>query len=83
MPTTVDCPTCSRKLRIPDELLGKKVKCPQCGNAFVASASAPAPEEIGEEETPAPPPRRRRKSLKIVPRGGVGATATSSRTAAR
>jgi predicted Zn finger-like uncharacterized protein len=57
MPTTVDCPNCSRKLRIPDELLGKKVKCPQCGNAFVASASAPAPQEMEEEEAPAPPPR--------------------------
>jgi hypothetical protein len=57
MPTTVDCPTCSRKLRIPDELLGKKVKCPQCGNAFLARAPAAPAEEMGEEEAPAPPPK--------------------------
>jgi hypothetical protein len=57
MPTTVDCPTCSRKLRIPDELLGKKVKCPQCGNAFLAGAAAPPPQEPEEEEAAAPPPR--------------------------
>jgi predicted Zn finger-like uncharacterized protein len=60
MPTTVDCPNCSRKLRIPDELLGKKVKCPQCGNAFTASASAPPPEEMEEEPAPAPRAAARR-----------------------
>jgi predicted Zn finger-like uncharacterized protein len=55
MPTTVDCPSCSRKLRIPDELLGKKVKCPTCGNTFTASGGAAPPVE--EEEAPSPPPR--------------------------
>ncbi|HEV3117173.1 MAG TPA: zinc-ribbon domain-containing protein [Gemmataceae bacterium] len=33
-----DCPSCSRKLRVPDELLGKQVKCPTCGHTFQASA---------------------------------------------
>jgi predicted Zn finger-like uncharacterized protein len=56
MPTTVDCPSCNRKLRIPDELLGKKVKCPTCGNAFTASA-APSADPM-EEEAPPPSPRR-------------------------
>ncbi|MBL8796645.1 MAG: hypothetical protein JNM56_22275 [Planctomycetia bacterium] len=50
MPAIVDCPSCNRKLRIPDELLGRKVKCPTCNTTFdaVASPSGGAP--------PAPPP---------------------------
>lgn len=42
MATIVDCPTCTRKLRVPDELLGKKVKCPTCSGTFDAIV-APAP----------------------------------------
>ncbi|HXG12973.1 MAG TPA: zinc-ribbon domain-containing protein [Gemmataceae bacterium] len=36
MPTIVDCPSCERKLRVPDDMLGKKVKCPKCGTTFTA-----------------------------------------------
>jgi predicted Zn finger-like uncharacterized protein len=39
MSTIVDCPSCNRKLRVPDELLGKKVKCPTCSGTFDAVAS--------------------------------------------
>jgi hypothetical protein len=47
MPTIVTCPdeTCGRQLRVPDELLGKSVKCPKCGKIFTA-----------REDTGAPPP---------------------------
>src|SRR5438093_1596348 len=38
MSTIVDCPSCSRKLRVPEELLGKKVKCPTCSGTFDALA---------------------------------------------
>jgi predicted RNA-binding Zn-ribbon protein involved in translation (DUF1610 family) len=31
MPTVIDCPTCSRKLRVTEELFGTQVKCPACG----------------------------------------------------
>jgi len=48
MSTIVDCPSCSRKLRVPEELLGKKVKCPTCSGTFDAVA-APEP-----ARTPAP-----------------------------
>jgi predicted Zn finger-like uncharacterized protein len=37
-----DCASCSRKLRVPDDLLGKQVKCPTCGHTFQASAAAPS-----------------------------------------
>src|SRR5205823_6394324 len=49
MPSTINCPSCSRALRVPDELLGKNVKCPTYGTTFSASADAEPPAE-------APPP---------------------------
>lgn len=58
MPTLVNCPSCQRKLKVPDELLGKKVKCPGCSTTFTA-------EEF--EETPAveeEAPRRPRRPLR-------------------
>jgi predicted Zn finger-like uncharacterized protein len=55
MPEIVNCPQCDRKLRVPDELLGKKVKCPTCGNTFTAEvAEPPLP------PPPAPEPESRR-----------------------
>jgi predicted Zn finger-like uncharacterized protein len=69
MPEIVQCPECQRKLKVPENLLGKKVKCPTCGATFTAAgeaapepAPAPAParrprEEEAYEEEPAPPPR--------------------------
>lgn len=51
MAIVIDCPSCTRKLRVPDEMLGKKVKCPQCGTTFMAAAN-------GEPEPEEPAPRR-------------------------
>ena len=67
MPTIIDCPSCNRQLRLPDDLLGRQVKCPTCGNTFTAAtAGAPSPAPTGpglvEEEPPArarPSPRQR------------------------
>src|SRR5437867_900616 len=39
MATIVDCPSCERKLRVPEDLLGTRVKCPTCGGTFNATAS--------------------------------------------
>lgn len=52
MPTLINCPSCQRQLRVPDELLGQRVKCPTCGALFTgapAEAQPPPP-------TPAPAP---------------------------
>jgi hypothetical protein len=46
MPQLISCPDCGRTLRVPDDLLGKKVKCPGCGVKFVGEA---APEEEPDE----------------------------------
>lgn len=49
MPILTSCPSCGRQLRVPDELLGRQVKCPSC-NAVFSAAESP----VGG--TVAPPP---------------------------
>src|SRR5438309_1265812 len=53
MPQITSCPDCSKKLRVPDELIGKKVKCPGCATMFIAEADEPE-----EEEAPPPLPKK-------------------------
>jgi len=50
MATVTSCPRCSEKLRLPDELRGKPVRCPQCSTVFEAANGSPPP-------TPTPAPR--------------------------
>ncbi len=61
MPTNIKCPACSRALEIPDELMGKKVKCPACKMIFTATAGGAAPPPAsGVASAPrasSPPPR--------------------------
>src|SRR5216683_1403975 len=49
----IDCPSCCRKLQVPDELLGKAVKCPTCEHTFQSTA-------VQEPPTPpsASPPKK-------------------------
>jgi uncharacterized Tic20 family protein len=49
MPIAVTCPSCKSKLKAPDNLVGKKVKCPGCQTAVLI----PFPDD---EEAPAPRP---------------------------
>jgi hypothetical protein len=54
------CPSCEHRLKVKDELAGRKVKCPGCGNGV----SVPADEE--DEEAPAakdPPSRKAREGF--------------------
>jgi predicted Zn finger-like uncharacterized protein len=39
----VRCPQCATQLRVGEELIGKKVRCPSCSHIFVAPAEQPAP----------------------------------------
>jgi hypothetical protein len=50
VPVVIRCPSCDRALRLPDDLVGSKVRCPDCQTAFTAEAPDEAPE-------PAPAPR--------------------------
>ncbi len=47
MPVIVDCRSCGHKLRITDDLLGRKVKCPACGEIFDAEDAPPEPPDNG------------------------------------
>jgi hypothetical protein len=51
MQNTVPCPSCGRELRVPDDLIGKPVKCPACMQTFTANLSAPAPAEKAKPES--------------------------------
>lgn len=37
MQEIINCPSCRRKLQVPDSLLGQDVQCPTCGATFVAA----------------------------------------------
>jgi predicted Zn finger-like uncharacterized protein len=41
MSAAVECPACKRKLKVPESLLGKSVRCPSCDHTF----NAPPPDE--------------------------------------
>lgn len=60
MPLLLKCPSCERALRVPDELLGKKVKCPSCGTTFEAEPPPSEPPSAAPEqpETLSLPPIR-------------------------
>lgn len=64
MPLSLACP-CGQKLKVRDELAGKKVKCPKCAKLLVAPLPDPKEEEpleldeaIEEEEKPSAPPKK-------------------------
>src|SRR5262245_54434063 len=63
MPVYVQCPQCERKLGVPDNLLGKRVKCPSCQTVFTAEepggAAAPPPPPPPPDEERVPASRRR------------------------
>src|SRR2546429_590559 len=59
MPITISCPSCRRQLRVPDDLLGKTVRCPGCQSTFTAEdPDAVADVDVIEEEKPQRRPTR-------------------------
>jgi hypothetical protein len=57
MPITTTCPKCSRKLNVPEALLGKRGKCPKCGENFT----------IADEEEPSSTSRSRVRPRQAPP----------------
>jgi hypothetical protein len=56
MPLLVTC-SCGRKLRVRDDLIGRKVKCPSCGGVVQVEAGATEAEEAPAPVKPPPVPR--------------------------
>jgi hypothetical protein len=51
MQEIISCPSCKKKLQVPEGLLGQDVQCPTCGATFTARVNGQAP-------APAPAPDR-------------------------
>jgi predicted Zn finger-like uncharacterized protein len=66
MPEQIKCPSCGTKLRLPDSLLGKVVKCPKCKTSFTAALSEPD-ESQGISREPTPPSSRKRPPAPAEP----------------
>jgi predicted RNA-binding Zn-ribbon protein involved in translation (DUF1610 family) len=64
MATTMNCPGCRTPLRLRDDLAGKKIKCPRCGQILTVPAEeAVMLEAVDDDESTAePPPPRARKA---------------------
>ena len=74
----ISCPGCDRSLRVPDELLGKGVKCPECGKVFRSTPETPVVAQAAQSQFEAddadeleeddygeePRPRRRKRRLR-------------------
>jgi serine/threonine protein kinase len=52
----ISCSACQKKLSVPEDAVGKKVKCPGCGAVTAAPAQAVASANFGTEELRAMPP---------------------------
>jgi predicted Ser/Thr protein kinase len=46
MPQVIRCPQCTKPMQVPDNAIGKQVRCPSCKYVF-AAAAAPAPVPVG------------------------------------
>ena len=57
MPFAIQCPSCKRKLKVSDKVAGKRVKCPGCGEGFLAAVPEPdfVEPEVVETEAVAVP----------------------------
>jgi hypothetical protein len=52
----ITCPDCNKHLQVPDELMGKKVQCPECKHTFIAAEAVPT-EVVSSTGTTASKPK--------------------------
>jgi predicted Zn finger-like uncharacterized protein len=53
----IHCPSCNRPLRVPDDLLGRPVRCPSCSTEFTAVGNGGAAPPEARDESGAGPAR--------------------------
>lgn len=66
---TVPCPQCRKRLKVPSELLGRWIKCPECGAQFSAMLDEPddsSAEQGGAAELPQRMPAGTKFGLALV-----------------
>lgn len=66
MPIRTECSSCGKKLRIRDEYMGRKVKCPACGNTFLAEAVEEST-AITAEAPPSAPAKKAKDKVAAKP----------------
>jgi hypothetical protein len=66
--TPIPCPECGKVFNVPENVLGKKIKCKECGTAFAADPpkktvkpSKPGGTVKAKKEEPKPPPKEEPK----------------------
>lgn len=69
MPTILECPGCRKKVKVPDEYLGKQVRCSDCEGVFVAEKSKAlsakrdsVPADDGDDDAKEQRPAKKTKS---------------------
>src|SRR5690349_15938292 len=62
MPVSIACPSCASRLRVLEQALGKRAKCPKCGNMVLLAqpGGAPKPPAPAQAVTAQPPAGARR-----------------------
>jgi predicted Zn finger-like uncharacterized protein len=65
MPEPSQCPSCNAKVRVPEHMLGKKVRCPKCQSTFTAGAEEPEEPAESEGVVTEPTPSRRRRAVPV------------------
>ena len=60
--SVIPCPSCEETLRVPEAVLGKKIKCKHCGHAFVAADPDAPPARPAKAAKPARPKKDEPKS---------------------
>jgi phage FluMu protein Com len=69
MPETIKCVHCNATLRLPEQFIGKDVRCPSCRETFTAQLSSEtAPPASHPEPGPEPEPREPRTASRRRPR---------------
>jgi predicted Zn finger-like uncharacterized protein len=58
MSQLVACPECKKHLQVPDELIGKKVQCPECKHTFTARSPDEEVQERMSKAPSTPPPSK-------------------------
>ena len=72
MPRTIQCPDCGVVLNVPEAAVGRRVKCPKCGNKFAAEGPPTPPSHRSPTSPGASGEFHRASSISLPTTGGHG-----------